>query len=137
MVNGIRRCVRQIYSMGTTAIKITWKKKSNEKTFFLAANGCTSQSLKSVLLGRDTAKKFGLRWRTNLKLPEEFEYGLNHCIFKDPSAPSKKKVQTISDQCLIASLPANGWWCSDNVEGELDLMDTVSIRFHWSTGSFL
>ena len=136
MVNGIRRYVRQIYSMGTTAIKLTWKKKKKkwENVFFWR---CTSQSLKRVIFGRGTAKKFSLRWRTNLKRPEEFEYGLNHCIFKDPSAPSKKKVQTISDQCLIASLPANGWWCSDNVEGELDLMDTVSIRFHWSTGSFL
>ena len=47
--------------------------------------------VEGFIVGRGATKKVRVRW-TNLKVPEEIEYGFGHSIFKDPSAqPSKKQ----------------------------------------------
>jgi hypothetical protein len=48
--------------------------------------------LEGVIMGRGANKEVRVKW-TNLQDPNEFEYGFNHGIFKDPSAPSRQKAQ--------------------------------------------
>jgi hypothetical protein len=51
-------------------------------------------------MGRGATKKVrvkSLKW-TNLQDPNEFEYGFNHSIFKDPSAPPRQKAQKLVHQ---------------------------------------
>ena len=59
--------------------------------------------LEGVIMGRGSTKKVRVKW-TNLQDPNEFEYGFNHSIFKDPSAPPREKLQKIVHQMQIAPL---------------------------------
>jgi tetratricopeptide (TPR) repeat protein len=52
-------------------------------------------------MGKGSDKKIRVKW-TNLPDPNEFEYGCNHSIFKDPSAPPRQKAQKIVHQSQIA-----------------------------------
>jgi hypothetical protein len=48
-------------------------------------------------MGRGATEKVRVKW-TNLQDPNEFEYGFNHSIFNDPSAPPRQKAQKIVHQ---------------------------------------
>ena len=60
-----------------------------------------------------------MKW-TNLKYPNEFEYGYNHSIFKDPSAPPRQKLKKNAHQPQIAPL-AGGF--SDAVSNESEVLE--------------
>lgn len=61
-----------------------------------------------------------MRW-TNLKVPEEIEYGSNHQIFKDPSAQPRKKSQKIVNHSQIAPLAAGVGAAVSNDDGVIEL----------------
>ncbi len=58
-----------------------------------------------------------MKW-TNLSDPNEFEYGYNHSIFKDPSAPPQQKVQKIVHPPQIAPL-AGGFSAAGSNENDV------------------
>jgi hypothetical protein len=73
-----------------------------------------------VIVGRSANKKIVVRW-TNLKVPEEMEYGFQYKIFKDPSAQRLKKVLKIQSQSPVAPLPAVGSCAVSNDNGAVEL----------------
>ena len=76
--------------------------------------------VEGVIVGKGATKKVRVRW-TNLKVPEEIEYGFQHTIFKDPSAQPMKKVQKIASNLPIAPLPAAGGAAGSNEDDALEL----------------
>jgi hypothetical protein len=83
-----------IYSMGDQAVT-KLKMRENFGAQYAQAR------LEGVIMGRGSTKKVRVKW-TNLQDPNEFEYGYNHSIFKDPSAPPRQKAQKIVHQSQIA-----------------------------------
>ncbi len=74
-------------------------KKSKMRENFVAQY--VQARLEGVIMGRGATKKVRVKW-TNLQDPNKFEYGFNHSIFKDPSAPPRQKAQKIVHQSQIA-----------------------------------
>ena len=85
-----------IYSMGDQAVSAS-KMRENFGAQFLQAR------LAGVIIGKGSTRKVRVKW-TNLQDPNEFEYGYNHSIFKDPSAPPRQKAQKIVHSSQIAPL---------------------------------
>ncbi len=77
-----------MYSMGDPAVA-KLKMRENSGAQYVQAR------LEGVIMGRGSTKKVRVKW-TNLQEPNEFEYGFNHSIFKDPSAPPRQKAQKLS-----------------------------------------
>jgi hypothetical protein len=86
-----------IYSIGESAVK---KSKMVES---FGAEYASSRA-EGVIVGRGTNKKVRVRW-TNLKDPEEIEYGFNHTIFKDPSDERREKAPKTTTTHYSQSAP--------------------------------
>jgi hypothetical protein len=71
-------------------------------------------------MGRGYTKKVRVKW-THLQDPNEFEYGFNHRIFKDPSAPLRRKAQKIVHQMHIAPLEGGVSAAGSNESDVLEL----------------
>ncbi len=54
-------------------------------------------------MGEGATKKVGVKW-SNVQDPNEFEYGSNLSIFKDPLAPPRQKCKKNVHQLQIAPL---------------------------------
>jgi hypothetical protein len=72
-----------MYSMGDQAVK-----KSKMREIFGAQY--VQVRPEGVIMGRGATKKVCVKW-TNLQDPNEFEYGFNHSIFKNPSEQPRQK----------------------------------------------
>jgi hypothetical protein len=73
-----------IYSIGTKAVT----KRKMVETFGAQWD---SARVEGILLGKASTKKVRIRW-TNLKNPEEMEYGFAHNLFADLSVAPRKKA---------------------------------------------
>ena len=71
-------------------------------------------------MGKGSTRKVRVKW-TNLQDPNEFEYGYNHSIFKDPSAQPRKRAQKIAHQRQIAPLGGGVRDAVSNESGVLEL----------------
>ena len=101
-----------IYSIGTTAVE-----KSKMRESF--GDQWATALFEGVIVGKSATKKVRVR-STNLKVPEEIEYEFQHSIFKDPSAPPRKKAQKNVDQSQIAPLSAGGSPAVSNDDGAME-----------------
>ena len=76
--------------------------------------------VEEVIVGKGATKKVRVKW-TNLQDPNEFEYGFNHSIFKDPSAPPRQKAPKIIHQMQMAPLAAGISAAGSNENDVLEL----------------
>ena len=93
----------QIYSISATAVE----KSKMRETF---GDHWATARVEGVIVGKGATKNVRVRW-TNLKVPEEMEYGYNHQIFKDPLAQPKKKSAKNCRSITDSSVSSRRWRC--------------------------
>jgi hypothetical protein len=76
--------------------------------------------VEGVIVGKGATKKVRVRW-TNLKVPKEMEYGFQHSLFKDQSAPPRKKQQKSGDISQKAPLQEGDGSAGPNTDDFLEL----------------